>query len=420
MSKKFTKFQLDGLKAKAKRYILFEDGGKGFGIRVEPTGRKTFFFEYRTAGRNRIFTIGPYPRTTLTQARSAAARLKEKVERGEDPGDERKAKMRADKDASTVAGLVEEYLEKWAKPHKSEKSFKEDSRILNKDILPLWGRRKAKDITRRDIVLLLDRIVDRGASVTANRTLAVIRRMFNFALERDILGASPCVRILAPTKEKSRDRFLSENEIKILWMGLEPESKVSMIPEMKLAIKFMLVSAQRKGEVLNSEWGEFDLDASWWELPGGKTKNKKPHRVPLSPLALKILAEAKQASKGSRWVFPSPVGTNRKGDHKTPGLHPLTGPAVDHAVRRTLKTFGIEHFTPHDLRRTAASQITGIGIPRLTVKKILNHADSEITAIYDRHSYDSEKQRAMLAWDGKLRSIIKGGKAKILPIQKIS
>jgi len=418
MSKNFTKFKLDALKPKDKRYILFEDGGRGFGIRVEPSGRRTFFFEYRFDGKNRMFTIGPYPKVSLTQARAMAAKLKEQVESGADPGAEKREILWTDKTAFTVKDLSDEYLEIWAKPRKTEKSYKEDMRILEKDVTPSWGRRKAKDITRRDVVLLLDQIVDRGSPVAANRTLAVVRRMFNFSVERDILASSPCVRIPAPSKEKSRERFLSEDEIKTLWAGLDPNSSVSMGPEMKLTLKFMLVSAQRKGEVLNSEWSEFDLDAGWWELPGGKTKNKKVHRVPLSPLTLEILTEAKQTSKDSKWVFPSPFGP--KGFARTPGLHPLTGSAVDHAVRKSLKTFGIEHFTPHDLRRTAASLIARLGIPRLTVKKILNHADSEITAIYDRHSYDSEKKQAMLAWDGKLRSIIKGEKAKILPIQKFN
>ncbi len=318
MGKKFTKFQLNGLKAKDKRYILFEDGGRGFGIRVEPSGRRTFFFEYRFDGKNRIFTIGPYPKASLTQARAMAAKLKEQVESGTDPGAEKREILWADKTAFTVKDLSDEYLEKWAKPRKAEKSYKEDMRILQKDVVSAWGRRKAKDITRRDVVLLLDQIVDRGSPVAANRTLAVVRRMFNFSVDRDILGSSPCVRIQAPTKEKSRERVLSEDEIKALWTGLEPDSKVSMVPEMKLALKFLLVSAQRKGEVLNSEWSEFDLDAGWWELPGGKTKNKKAHRVPLSPLALEILAEAKQASKDSKWVFPSPFGPKKKGFCQNP------------------------------------------------------------------------------------------------------
>jgi len=420
MSKKFTKFKLDALKSKGKRFILFEQGGKGFGIRVEPSGRRTFFFEYRFDDKNRMFTIGPYPKASLTQARAMAAKLKEQVESGTDPGAEKREILWADKTAFTVKDLSDEYLEKWAKPRKTEKSYKEDMRILQKDVIPAWGHRKAKDIKRRDVVLLLDTIVDRGSPVAANRTLAVVRRMFNFSVERDILEISPCFRIRAPTKEKSRERILSEDEIKILWAGLELDSNVSMVSEMKLALKLMLVSAQRKGEILRSEWSEFDLDAGWWKMPGEKTKNKKEHRIPLSPLALEILEEAQQTAKDSRWVFPSPFGPNKRGTSKTPGLHPLTGPAVDRALRRTLNTFEIEHFTPHDLRRTAASLIIGTGIPRVIVKKLLNHADSDVTGIYDRHPYDSEKQQAMLAWDKKLRSIFKGKKAKILPIQKFS
>ena len=403
MSKRFTNSQLKALKPLKKRYIRFEGGGKGFGIRVEPTGRKTFFFEYRFQGRNRVFTIGPFPKVGLNQARSQASQLKHQVENGIDPGLEKKTKQATDRNAFTVRDLVEEYLEKWAKPNKKEKSYKEDLRLLNKDVLPSWGRRKAKDIIRRDIVLLLDEIVDRGANVTANRTLAVIRKMFNFAVSRDILDASPCAAIASPTKEKSRERVLSETEIKSFWSGLD---NASMVPGMKLLLKFLLITAQRKGEVLEAEWNEFDLDKHWWEIPAEKTKTKNIHRVPLSPLAIKILKEAKQYSNGSRWIFPSPVGSTKNEPDRKPWTFPFTGPAVDHAVRDNMKIFAINHFTPHDLRRTAASMMTKSGIERLTVKKLLNHSDKETTAIYDRYGYDKEKRKATTNWHRRLEKIL--------------
>ncbi|MDA0691526.1 MAG: tyrosine-type recombinase/integrase [Nitrospinae bacterium] len=417
MAIKFTNMQLNALKPEAKRYVVFGEGDKGLGVRVEPSGTKTFFFEYKFNGKNRLYTIGRYPQPVgLAQARTQAAKLKEKVRNGIDPGSEQKAKNQAHRDAETIKVLADEYLERHAKVKKS--SWKEDERILMKDVLPVWGKRKAKDIVKRDINLLLDGIVDRGAKVAANRTLSVITKMFNFAVARDILAASPCVKIPRPAKEVPRDRKLSEDEIKILWAGLEPDSGISIAPIMKLALRFMAVTAQRKSEVLNAVWTEFNFHEDYWELPAHRTKNGKAHRVPLSPLALEILEAAKQVSKGSEWVFPSPVG--KRTQKKTPGVSPIVGSSLDHAVRRTLTNFGIEHFTPHDLRRTATSMITGLGVPRLTVKKILNHTDSEVTGIYDRHDYFGEKKQALLAWDKKLRTIVTGELAKILPIQKFS
>ena len=285
------------------------------------------------------------------------------------------------------------------------------------------GRKKAKDIRRRDIVLLLDEIVDRGAAITANRVLAVTRKMFNFAVGRDIIDASPCVQIPAPAKENGRERNLSEDEIKIFWEKLD-DAKMSQ--EIRFALKFLLVTAQRKSEVMTAEWKELDFKNKWWTIPAEKAKNKQTHRVPLTTMAIEILNEIKRITGKYQFVFASPVGATKRSPDKQVGTSPILGSSVDHALRDNLtddpKTgriniFKLDHFTPHDLRRTAASMMTRSGVQRLTVKKILNHADGEITAIYDRYEYDKEKQKAMSAWDRKLRDIFSGEKGKVVNLR---
>ena len=177
--------------------------------------------------------------------------------------------------AETVADLAEEYLEKWARPRK--RSAAEDERILNKDVLPAWGKLKARDITRRDAILLLDKIVERGAPIQANRTLAVIRKMFNFAVKRGLIDATPTAVIDAPSKENKRDRVLTKDEMYSLWHGLEdaPASR-----GVKLAIRLLLVTAQRKGELVAAPQSEFDLEEKVWTIPAERTKNGMSHRVP--------------------------------------------------------------------------------------------------------------------------------------------
>ena len=141
-----------------------------------------------------------------------------------------------------------EYLDKWAKPHK--RTWQEDKRILEKDVIPAWGRRKAKNITRRDVIRLIDGIVDRGSPIVANRTLEIIRKMFNFAVEQDIIETSPCVGVRAPGKETQRDRILTESEIRNFWNVLdrenkddEPEgSKLRMALGTRLALKLQLLT----------------------------------------------------------------------------------------------------------------------------------------------------------------------------------
>jgi len=156
----------------------------------------------------------------------------------------------------------------------------------------------------------------------------------------------------------------------------------------------MLVSAQRKGEVISAQWADINLDENWWIIP--ETKNGLPHRVPISAPAVELLKVAKTISGDSPWVFSS---LRRNG--------PISGASVDHALRFALNSLEMEHFTPHDLRRTAATFMTGsCGIPRLIVSKILNHAEPHITAVYDRASYDKEKQMALESWGRKLQGII--------------
>jgi len=417
MAKRFTDAQIKRLKPTSKRAIIFEHGGRGFGLRIEPSGRKSFFLEYRFGEaeerRNRVLTIGKYPTVSLTEARSIASQSLSQIEQDIiDPATQKLTKKIADRNALTVGDLVEEYIEKWARVKKKERSWKEDERLLNKDILPVIGRKKAKDIRRRDIVLLLDAIVERGATITANRVLAVTRKMFNFAVGRDIIDASPCVQIPAPSKENKRERYLSEDEIKIFWKKL---GDAKMSQEIRLVLKFLLVTGQRKNEALGAEWNELDLKNKWWTIPAEKSKNQLTHRVPLTSTAIEILTELKKITGQYQFVFASPVGHTKRNPERKAGMFPILGSAVDRALRnnltQNLKTkqkniFNLDNFTPHDLRRTVASMMTKSGVDRLVLKKILNHADREVTAVYDRYEYDKEKQVAMRAWDRGLKEIL--------------
>ncbi|MGH6628270.1 MAG: tyrosine-type recombinase/integrase [Burkholderiales bacterium] len=264
--------------------------------------------------------------------------------------------------------------------------------------MKLWGERKAREIVRRDTIELLDDIVDRGAPIQANRTLACVRRMFNFAVERGILENSPCAGVKAPSSENRRDRVLSEDEIRAFWGSLD---QASMTDPVKLALRFQLVTAQRKGEVIAASWDQFDLAAAIWTIPTEKAKNKMAHRVPLSPLALELLKEIRAGSGDSAYLFTSPT----RNGHITPT-------AVDHATRKHMDAFRASDQAQGGilghLRRTAASHMTSMAIPRLVVSKVLNHAESGVTAVYDRHSYDHEKREGLEACARRLEEITKG------------
>lgn len=389
-SMRFTDKYIQSLKPKSTRYDIREGNGNGFAVRCAPSGNKSWVYFYYFEGKKRRMTLGNYPALSLAEARKKHHQALTLLAKGNDPATNAIRKKNEARSAQTVNDLINEYLEKWAKPRK--RSWQEDKRMLKKDIAPTIGRSKAKNITRRDIILILDKVCERGSPIAANRTLAVTRRMFNFAVERDIIAHSPCHMVKTPSKENRKERILNDTEIKAFWFGLD---KASMSELTRLALKLQLITAQRKGEIVSAEWSEFDLGKCWWEIPGAKTKNGNPHRVPLSPLAISILQKAKKLSDKSKWLFPSPKEN----------MH-MTGAAIDKALRRNQQVFDTEPATPHDLRRTAASHMTALGASRLVVSKILNHAENSITAIYDRHSYDKEKIAALTIWSENLSTII--------------
>jgi integrase len=415
---KFTDAKIRALKPKSSRYEVWEGGRNGFGIRLSPHGRKSWVFMYWFEGTQKRMTFGVYPEMTLEKAHSAHAKAREQLIKRIDPNELLLQSNIEHRGSPTVSQMVNEYVEKWAKPRK--RTWKEDARMLSKDVIPHFGKRKAKDIKRRDIVLLMDGIVDRGSPITANRTLRVIKKMFSFAVKRGMLDASPCMEIDPPAKENQRERVLNEDEIKMFWLGLD---KAKMSDATRLVLKLLLITAQRKGEVSQAEWSEIDLKNGWWTIPKERSKNERIHRVPLSPLAIDIFQQAKVYLGESKWVFPSSKG------------QPITPRSISRAIRNNSggvssdspkhtppygDFFKIDHFTPHDLRRTATSVMTSLGISEFDVSKVLNHTIQTVTnKHYNHYSYDKEKQKALGVWERKLTAIITGkSSGKVISLKR--
>jgi integrase len=292
---------------------------------------------------------------------------------------------------ATFERVAREYLERHAKPKK--RSWREDARILAHDVLPRWRRRPARDVTPRDVRALLDRIVARGAPIQANRTLAVVRRVFNWASAPDRAlvpqGYNPCRGLERPAAERARERVLDAGEIRAIWWALDSE------PVRNAALfRLYLLTAQRGGEIRTMAWEDVDLESGWWTIPGARAKNGRSHRVPLSRDAVAVL-RALVPTTGARWVFPTPRGS-------ASGYRERVYKVVD----RVRRTSGVVDFRPHDLRRTAASHMTAMGIPRLVVAKLLNHAERGVTAVYDRYGYEQEKREAVEAWGRRVREIV--------------
>ena len=393
----FTDSKIKNLKPQSKRRIAWEDGGTCLGLRITPTGKKSFVYMYRYDSRPRMMTLGRYPVLTLADARVDLAKAKALLAKGEDPGTLLLQVKAEQQGTPTVSHLAAEFI---AKRSQNKKAWQEEQRILEKDVLPKWKHRKAQDIKRRDVIVLLDRIVERGSPIMANRTLGVLNRMFNFGIRRAILESNPCSIIERPGEESPRDRVLSSEEIKNFWINID---ECRMVNGSKLALKFLLVCLQRKSEVAQAEWVDFDINSGWWNIPKEKTKNKLSHRVYLSSTAIELLKKIKELSGDSSYLFPSP----RPGRNK-----PITPRSLSQALLKNLNTLKIEPFAPHDLRRSGSSHMTGNGIPRETVQKILNHVERGVTKVYDRYSYDQEKKNAMTKWGRILNRIITGETGK--------
>jgi len=367
------------LKPSTKRRIVWIKGLPGFGIRITPKGTKSFVYKYDFDGQDRWITFGQYPKLTVQKALEKYAEANNKVEEGDDPAEDSVSTNTALRKAPTIPQLATDYIEMYAKPHK--KSWKEDKRILDYDVLPKWKTKRVKAVKRRDVISLLDEIVARGAPIQANRTLATIRRMFNFAIDRDILDSSPCHRVKPPAPAVSKDRYLTLDELKLFWNGVDT---APLDTKTRSALKLALVTLQRVGEVLGMHKSEIDLRNSIWTIPKERTKNKQAHLVPLSPLAKSLIIELLNAIGEDGLLFSS----TKEGSHYKSSV-------ISRAVMRNLDHFKLGKFTPHDLRRTGSTQLAAFRVPRFDRERILNHTDRTVGGVYDIYEYQDEKSAAL-------------------------
>lgn len=383
------------LAPKNERYEVSD--GKGLAIRVMPTGAKSWVFRYNFEGVPRRMTLGSYPGVSLARAREKHGAAMIDIQLGIDPGEQLQLAKAKRKAAPTFKDLLDEY---WELELSKTPTAKERKRLVKKDAIGPWGKRKVTDITRRDAVLLLDNVRKR-APITANRLQGVLVRMFNFASDRGIIKNSPLIGMERP-KEKPRSRVLSNDEIRKLWAALDLENKdIDIYRVTKLALKLILLTGQRPGEIAGMRWSEIDDKNQTWTIPANKMKNSESQRVPLCPMALDIIEASKAYSGKADYVFRS--------SHKPD--KPISRQALAKAINRHWSEMDIkEAFTPYDLRRTLRTRLAEIGIDDIIAEKVLGHKLPGMMAVYNKHGYEAEKRNALLRWEQRLKAII--GKQK--------
>lgn len=387
--------------AKGAQQDIKDDATTGLYLRAYASGR-VWVYRYKLSGKVRVLMLGDTVTLSLADARQSAREAHAKVRRGIDPGAEAQRAKAEARRMPTVETFMVEYIDRYAKPNK--KSWAGDARLLNREVAPVMGRLRLDQVHRRDVIALLDAIRDRGTMVLSNRVLAVVRRMFNFAVERAVLEHTPVERIKA-VRETPRERVLSDEELKRLWESTGPEAQ-HMHPATRLALRLLLLTGQRAGEVCGMERVELNLDRGVWVLPGVRTKNSLTHTVPLSGLALDTVTEALGLSWSPQWVFPAARGEGS-----------LTVYGLDQAMQRI---FPVDRPTPHDLRRTVGTRLGELGANRLVQDKVLNHKDRTVGGIYDRHSYDRDKRTWLEAWARRLESIIANTVVSLSPCPVIT
>jgi integrase len=369
----------------------------GFGLRIGKS-RRTYFVMARINGKQVRRKIGTTDTHTLAEARDAARDFLRSAARGIDPKEEeereRREEARADMlmERGTFGAVATNFMQERAKGLRSRGEMQ---RKLDVDILPTWRDIPVAEIRRADVKALFMAKAE-TSPVAANRLLSMIRTIFNYAIDEELIEANPAARI-KPETETERERYLSEAEIKAFWHGLD---SAPIEAQVRHALKFLLVTGQRRGEVAGASWEEFDFEKSEWTIPGSRTKNRRTHVVPLSDLALELLSD--MASNGDDFVFPGAFGNK--------SLSPYS---ISQGMLKSREALGLSDnpAKPHDLRRTFASGLAQLGFPRLTISRLLNHTEGGVTSIYDRHSYSEEMATAAQAWANRLREIV-GGEAK--------
>ena len=418
----FTDTYIKSLKARLSRYEEYE--GEGFGIRVSTTGAKTWIYRYKINGKTEKLTIGYYdPKSddnmSLANARAKFGKMRQIRRQGLSPRQELeriakevKEREEAERLANEGRLTVKKLMLKWYEGYvlNNRKRPEKIKQQIDHDIIPLLGEKFVDEITTKDISTALDVIVDRGASIQANRVLSSIKQAFKYGASRGELPVNPAAGIRSKDiggLEESRDRVLSLSEIKTLWSYLENDGRC-MSPFTRHALKILLLTGVRTSELRLATWDHFDFDKALWSIPKGNTKTSKPQKIHLSKQVISILNILKSISTGSKYVIPS-----MKLDE------PCSDNAFARAARRAREHIGLPHWTVHDLRRTFGTHLDEtLHINPVVIEKCLGHAMPKIMATYNKSEMLEERKEALDRWGEFVEGLVSD--VKIVSIKRVA
>jgi len=357
---------------------------RGLYLIVQPTGAKSWAVRYRyRSAFPRKLTIGPWPAIDLATARDLGAKALRRVAVGDDPAAEKQDTKRI-----TVADSVEHVIADYIGRHvRQQRTARETERILKREVEAAWKGRRIQDIAKRDVISLIDAIEQRGAPIMARRTFAIVRAMFGWCVDKDILSASPCTGLKPPGQPRFRDRVLTDVELTRVWRAADIIGS-PYGPEIKL----LILTGCRRAEIAELRWSEVDVEGRMIRLPRERCKNDTAHDVPLSDQALTMLASIPRGK--SELVFPSANG--RTSTAKFSKAKSCLDAAIAKDGGGVMPAWVV-----HDLRRTVASGLARLGINLPVIERCLNHRSGSfagIVGVYQRHSFAREKRAALEAW----------------------
>lgn len=377
-------------------------------VREKQDGKttRTWLLRYKFAGSGlKSLVLGHSPDTSLDAARGEARRLRELAVKGINPA---KARPTRNPQAApvplspVVAGtdvvhsiefLVSEFITRYLRKEHDCPEYSEG--ILNRDVLPEWKGRDARTIEPHEVVTLLDKIVDRGSKVMANRTASLLTKLFKFGIQRRIVKAQPVQLLMKPGgKEKKRRRVWSEEEIGAF---LTNPKACTRYERLARVLTILLLTGQRRGELAKARWSEIDWDQRTWSIPGNVTQNRRSHVVPLSDWAVREFEGLHRLNKDSQYVFPTKDGTACAEPKQ-----------ITRGVAKNLKRFaanGIAAFRPHDLRRTCRTGLSRLKVSHDIKERVINHVRGELDEVYDQWEYLEEKRDALNKWAVLLEEI---------------
>ena len=364
----------------------------GLYLVVEPTGTKSWAHRYRYHGTSKKRTLGSAADggLSLAAARHAVAAARHRLGRGADPATAPHPVAPTGVAASdNVEAAVASFLELHAYRKTRLNSARATEYSFNRFVLPAWRGRPVASITRRDVIDLIESVaVD--APYSANRLLAALSKFFNWLRGRDVLSVSPAVGVERPHKEIARQRTLDDGELSALWRACEGEGPLGA------ALRLMILTGCRRNEASKMPWAELDRKRRLWRLPSERTKNERPHEIPLSSQVWAILDALPQIN-GSEFVFT------------TDGRTPIVGWAKVKARISAKAGLDATTWRLHDLRRTAASGMQRLGVSVPVVEKALNHQGGVfrgIVSTYQTHDYADDVCIAFQKWGDHVADLV--------------